>query len=82
MSGAIAVMMWRLLRNWSFDLTDDGTCRVDVFGILISLPNCDARRGDLERIIECVTLNDPSYDLTKFHLILRYVHELYTLVQV
>jgi hypothetical protein len=38
--------------------------------------------GGFGRIAECVSFDDPSYDLMKFHLILRYVHELYTSVQV
>jgi len=54
--------------------------RVDVFGIL-SPCQIAMLDGGFGRIIECVTFDDPSYDLMKFHLILRYVHELYTSVQ-
>lgn len=48
--------MWRLLRNWSFDLTDDGKRRVEISDSYLLGQIVIARRGDLERIIECVTL--------------------------
>jgi len=47
-------MIWRLLRNWSFDLADDGNRRVNVFGFL-SPYQIAMLDGGFGRIIECVT---------------------------
>jgi hypothetical protein len=53
------MMIWRLLRNWSFDLADDGNCRVDIFGFL-SPCQIAMLDGDLEGLPDGMTFDDPS----------------------